>query len=646
MTDQRNAEDSPGRVDGASARRNQRPRYGMLSNTAFMMAQAWRVRKSALAICLGTALSAATISILNLFVAPTVLTTIEEHASLTSLFAVIGLFVAGLMLANAVSAYCDTNKLFSYVEVRTYLLRLINEKDARTSYPNTLDAAFNEAESKATDSCSNNQAPTEAIWTTYSTLLADVIAFAAYLMVLSGLNGWLIALVVATTIVSYVVGLRLNGWGYRHRDEEERYVNRLYYLYRTATSRDYAKDIRVFGLRRWLDDLWNGTMRLYRGFLARREGMYLWANVVDVALTLMRNGVAYAYLLWTALSQGMSASRFLLYFTAVTGFTTWVAGILEQCSTLHRQSLDLSTLREFLAWPEPFAFDGGEPLPCDTAKTYEIRFEHVSFRYRPDGPEVLHDINLAIHPGEKVAIVGLNGAGKTTLVKLASGFLDPTEGRVLLNGFDIRRYDRRDYYALFSAVFQEYSVLDVTVAQNVAQRIDGVDIERVRWCLDKAGLTQDVAALPKGLDTPLGRAVYEDGVELSGGQTQRLMLARALYKGAPILLLDEPTAALDPIAEDDIYRKYAAMTDGRTSLFISHRLASTRFCDRILLMKDGRIVEEGTHESLLASGGGYAKLFDVQRKYYRSGGDSGQTDMDHGTAAMEKEGAGDDVSRG
>lgn len=228
-------------------------------------------------------------------------------------------------------------------------------------------------------------------------------------------------------------------------------------------------------------------------------------------------------------------------------------------------------------------------------------------------------MNLTIHPGEKLAIVGLNGAGKTTLVKLLCGFLDPTRGRVLLNGQDVREFNRREYYSLFSAVFQEFSILDVTVAENVSQQAEGTDEERVWDCLEKAGLTKAIQALPQGLQTHVGREVYLDGVVFSGGQTQRLMLARALYKNAPILLLDEPTAALDPIAENDIYQKYDSMTAGKLSVFISHRLASTRFCDRILFLKDGVIGEEGTHESLLRLGGDYAKLFEVQSRYYQEG---------------------------
>ncbi|MBQ7919022.1 MAG: ABC transporter ATP-binding protein [Lachnospiraceae bacterium] len=252
--------------------------------------------------------------------------------------------------------------------------------------------------------------------------------------------------------------------------------------------------------------------------------------------------------------------------------------------------------------------------------------EDVSYRYPEAENDTIKHMNLTIKPGEKLAIVGLNGAGKTTLVKLLCGFLDPTEGRVLLNGEDIRKYNRRDYYDLFSAVFQDFSVLEASVAVNVAQNVDNIDENRVRLCIEKAGLTEKVNSLPAGIDSKIGRQIYEDGVELSGGQTQILMLARALYKDGAVLVLDEPTAALDPIAENDIYHKYSEMTKGKTSLFISHRLASTRFCDRILFLENGEIAEEGTHESLLAWGGGYAKLFEVQSRYYKEGGENNGED--------------------
>lgn len=349
-------------------------------------------------------------------------------------------------------------------------------------------------------------------------------------------------------------------------------------------------------------------------------------NIIDIVLTFLRNGIAYAFLIGITVKNGLPASQFLLYFAALSGFAQWVVEILDKLSVMHKQSLDISTIREFLDWDEPFDLNGGERIAFEPNKQYEIRLDNVSFRYPKADKDTLSHINLTVHPGEKLAIVGLNGAGKTTLVKLVCGFLDPTEGRILLNGEDIRKFNRNDYYALFSAVFQEFSVLDVTVKENVAQCVDGIDETRVWQCIDKAGLTEKIQSLPKGIETHLGRRVFKDGVEFSGGQTQRLMLARALYKNAPILVLDEPTAALDPIAENDIYQKYNDMTHGRTSFFISHRLASTRFCDRIIFVDSGKIAEEGTHDELLKNGGGYAYMFEVQSKYYRSDNHDGTSD--------------------
>ena len=250
---------------------------------------------------------------------------------------------------------------------------------------------------------------------------------------------------------------------------------------------------------------------------------------------------------------------------------------------------------------------------------YALLAENISHSFA--GQQILDKVTLHVESGEIFGLLGPSGAGKTTLIKLICGFLDPTEGAVLLNGKDIRQYNRRDYYRLFSAIFQDFSILEASVAENVAQSIDAIDLKRVRECIRLSGLTQKVETLPDGLNTKLGRLVYEDGVELSGGQTQRVMLARALYKNAPVLVLDEPTAALDPIAEYDMYLKYSQMTHGRTSVFISHRLASTQFCDRILFLEQGRIVEEGSHKQLLDQKGHYARLFELQSRYYQEKGE-------------------------
>ena len=609
------------------AKKTPKPKYNLWQNTGFMLRTSRKYAKSVFPLCIVLALLSAGKSVAELLIAPAILNKIELSASLGSVVFTIAAFALVLMLLSGLRSYVDTNALFGRIAVRSQGIYLsISRKYAETSYPNLLNTDFLALGEKASAACAGNSESSEAIWTTLTDLMTSCIGFVVYLALLTNLNLWLAALVAATTAVSYFASKRINEWGYLHRSEELELTKRIEYANKIATSREFAKDIRMFGLRGWLEDLWGSTMRLYSAFCAKRERKYIWANIIDIVLTFLRNGIAYAFLIGITVKNGLPASQFLLYFAALSGFAQWVVEILDKLSVMHKQSLDISTIREFLDWDEPFDLNGGERIAFEPNKQYEIRLDDVSFRYPKADKDTLSHINLTVHPGEKLAIVGLNGAGKTTLVKLVCGFLDPTEGRILLNGEDIRKFNRNDYYALFSAVFQEFSVLDVTVKENVAQCVDGIDETRVWQCIDKAGLTEKIRSLPKGIETHLGRRVFKDGVEFSGGQTQRLMLARALYKNAPILVLDEPTAALDPIAENDIYQKYNDMTHGRTSFFISHRLASTRFCDRIIFVDSGKIAEEGTHNELLKNGGGYAYLFEVQSKYYRSDNQDGTSD--------------------
>lgn len=473
------------------AKKAPKPKYNLWQNTGFMLRTSRKYAKSVFPLCIVLALLSAGKSVAELLIAPAILNKIELSASLGSVVFTIAAFALVLMLLSGLRSYVDTNALFGRIAVRSQGIYLsISRKYAETSYPNLLNTDFLALGEKASAACAGNSESSEAIWTTLTDLMTSCIGFIVYLALLTNLNLWLAALVAATTAVSYFASKRINEWGYLHRSEELELTKRIEYANKTATSREFAKDIRMFGLRGWLEDLWGSTMRLYSAFCAKRERKYIWANIIDIVLTFLRNGIAYAFLIGITVKNGLPASQFLLYFAALSGFAQWVVEILDKLSVMHKQSLDISTIREFLDWDEPFDLNGGERIAFEPNKQYEIRLDDVSFRYPKADKDTLSHINLTVHPGEKLAIVGLNGAGKTTLVKLVCGFLDPTEGRILLNGEDIRKFNRNDYYALFSAVFQEFSVLDVTVKENVAQCVDGIDEARVWQCIDKAGLTE------------------------------------------------------------------------------------------------------------------------------------------------------------
>lgn len=611
------------KVLGTAKHTKQKPAHSLGQNIAYMISLAWRQRRSVILFTLAMAAVAILLSLTQLFIVPSILGAVEAKVSAVKLTAIILLFTGALILLCAAQSYFTSCSQFGRIEVRLIIGSMIQNKALTMSYPDIEDQNVRKKMDKASMLVTSNSAATEAVWTTLMNLFKNAVEFIVYISLLTTLNPLMIIAVLITTIASFLVSNYLNGWGYRHRDEESEYSRRMNYL--SERSRDYtlAKDVRIFGMSGWIEDVYNSMLCLYRNFAARGERVYIWGNILDAMLAFMRNGIVYLFLIGAVLKGEMSAAQFVLYFNTVNVFTSGIGKIMTDLAALRKQSLDISAVREFLDYPETFKMEEGTPIAPNLNISYQIELQDVSFRYPEAEKNTLSHINLTIRQGEKLAIVGLNGAGKTTLIKLICGFLDPTEGKVLLNNTDIRTYNRREYYRLFSAVFQDFSVLDVTIAENIAQTDENINTELIKQCIDQAGLTEKIHRLPNGVETHIGK-VFEDGIDLSGGELQRLMLARALYKNAPIIVLDEPTSALDPIAESEIYNKYSELTDGRMAIYISHRLASTRFCDRIILIAEGSIDEEGTHNELIARNGHYADLFEIQSRYYREGGVSNE----------------------
>ncbi|MBR6771891.1 MAG: ABC transporter ATP-binding protein [Clostridia bacterium] len=593
-----------------------KPKYNMWQNSAWMIGLAWKLNeKKILVLCLLSVVCTVALSLVNLFIAPSILSAVERKASVSELILTILVFTGLLMFFSAANRYISANTMFGRITVRTNLMISAAIKKGTTSYPNTEDTAFEDVFFKAGMAVSDNSSAAEAIWNTLTNILVNVVGFAIYLALIASLHPVIVVSVLATSVPAFFLTRYLNGYEHRHKKEFQNTEKKLNYAVGIPAFREVAKDIRLFGLLPWINQIYTDAYKALFSLRKKAEGIYFIGRLCNLVLTVLRNGIAYFILIRAITNGNLSAAEFLLFFSATDGFASWVNGILDGFATLHKQSLEISVFREFLHYPEAFKFEDGDPImPSDS---YELKLENVSFRYPNAEDYTLKNISLTLRPGEKLAVVGLNGAGKTTLVKLMCGLYDPTEGRVLLNGTDVRTFNRREYYKLFTAVFQEFNLVPATVAQNVAQSVEDIDIPRVWDCLDKANLSEKVRALPKGIDNLLDRSIYDDAAEFSGGETQRLMLARALYKNAPFIVLDEPSAALDPIAEADMYAKYHEMTLSRSSVYISHRLASTRFCDRVIFLENGVITEEGSHDELIARGEGYAKLFEVQSRYYR-----------------------------
>lgn len=259
-----------------------------------------------------------------------------------------------------------------------------------------------------------------------------------------------------------------------------------------------------------------------------------------------------------------------------------------------------------------------DTIPIPEARDYTIEFHDVCYRYLKQEKNAVDHLNMVLHPGEKLAVVGLNGAGKTTMIKLLLRLYDPTEGVITLNGVDIRKFKREEYYKLFSPVFQNIEVLAFPIAEHISMKVaEDTDRDRAQAAAVEAGLEDKIKALPKGIDSELLKIVDDNGVDLSGGEKQKLALARALYKSAPLVVLDEPTSALDALAEQQLYERFNHMIGDKSAVYISHRLASTRFCDRVAMFADGRMIEYGSHDELMEKGGEYARMFEMQAQYYQ-----------------------------
>jgi ABC-type multidrug transport system fused ATPase/permease subunit len=365
----------------------------------------------------------------------------------------------------------------------------------------------------------------------------------------------------------------------------------------------------------WLHDfaemLIGQYIKLQGGYHTRS---YL-TSLVNIAIVFLRDGGAYIYLILKAVESVITPGDFVLYFNAIGQFANFVAGIINIWSTIQTASLQFNDYRAFEDLENRTNRGRGVNLPEYGPLSIDI--ENLSYIYPKSVKAILRNINLHIAPGEKLAVVGLNGAGKTTLIKLICGMYTPTEGRISVNNHEVNEYNRDEYYTMFSAVFQYFRYLPLSISKNIAPGDEEINYDKLNRCIALSGFKEKVDNLPDGIDTPLVKSINPNATELSGGEAQKLMLARALYKEAPILILDEPTAALDPIAESELYQKYNSLTANKTSIYISHRLASTRFCDRIVLIDDGEIVEMGTHDELLLQNGKYANLFNIQSHYYK-----------------------------
>lgn len=447
-----------------------------------------------------------------------------------------------------------------------------------------------------------------------------------------------LALLVGITLLVLLIATKRDRYWMRFA-QNARMGNRVYSFYGfMAQDRKRALDIRMYDQQK---QICGPMLELDDGFGPQSQiahdarGPMGVLTMLEVAIGAVVTIVVYLFVCLKAYGGAFGVGAVTQYVGAVTSLFLGFSALLNQLGLMRNNTPFLRETFEFLDLPNTM-YQGSLTTEKRSDRQYEVELRDVSFRYPGSESWALRHVNMKFRVGSRLAVVGKNGSGKNTFIKLLCRLYDPTEGQILLNGIDIRKYRYADYIRIFSVVFQDFQLLALPLGENVAGAAD-YDRTRATDCLNKAGFTDRLAGMPLGLDTYLYKDLEKEGVEISGGEAQKIAIARSLYRDAPFIILDEPTAALDPLAEAEIYAKFKDIAGDKTAIYISHRLSSCKFCNEIAVFDEGQVVQQGTHDQLLAAEDGlYHALWHAQAQYYAQ--EATKKAAGEGTACIDSEG--------
>ncbi len=619
--------------DGAEAEKDPNQKeYSLISNMVYILKGTFRFQKPLAFFLFLAVLNNVINTYLPTFALSAVIDQVTRQGEFNTLLKTVLLFFVGMLVPGILGTWANSNIWWRMIDARVEFMMLRIHKVLYMDYEYIESAKIMEVCQKAMRATGGNTNGVEGMMHSAQRVFEVLVSSLTAIVIVLRLSPWMVLLLLALGVLNYFNMDYTKKRDKKTWDELAPYWRKTWYMQQTMSNFVYGKDIRLFSMKRWL----LGKYASLHGFIHCRilesKNRWIGCSIRNQMLFLVEEGTVYVYLIYRVLKTDMSLADFTLYLGAVRAFFGVLQQIFNSLTDMKAQSREINDFRTFLEYPEreviiPKGEIGGSKKGVSTIPSllgqpsYEFRFENVSFRYPESERYALKNLNLTLAAGERLAVVGLNGAGKSTFIKLLCGLYMPTEGRILINGVDIHCYDKREYYKLFSPVFQNVELFAFPMEENVSMKVaEETDSALAEKYLFAAGLEEKIKSLPKGIKTDLLKVISEDGVDLSGGESQKLALARALYKNAPIVVLDEPTAALDALAEYRMYQNFDQMIGKKSAVYISHRLSSTRFCDHVAMFADGELKEYGTHESLLRAGGAYREMFDVQAQYYREGG--------------------------
>lgn len=593
--------------------------YGFLNNFIYALNIERKSNLRLLAITLIKPIGDIVGTLLNSYAPKYVLSFIEDDLPFNTIIMYTVIICLIMMILDVISTTCYNSFEFEYRKTEGYVEKKRMDKLFHTDFKNMESPDFLDYAQRAKTALNRGKGFHGVLYQSRNFIAqGTLMILSAALIGIQNLLMMIIFIVISFGIVK-ISSFFTKRDKIKFSDAMAPTWRKMNYLESTTKNFDFAKDIRLFNMSNAFFNQLSGVNETYKELNRKHHNrMVLWEVSLGSVL-IVQKILMYTWLVYNVVTGAYQISDFVLYVGLVSTFHASVGYVNWIYSDMRTNSLMINDYRNFVDWKEDreTADEKDGHITEINLDKFEFRFENVSFKYPGHDNYVLKNVNLTIKNGAKLAVVGVNGAGKTTFIKLMMKLYEPSEGRILLNDVDIKEYNREEYFKLFSPVFQNVECFAMPIYQNISfAEEDKTDMNKINEVLEQSGLSEKINSYEKGIHTNLLKIFDKEGIDLSGGEKQRLAMARALYKDGKVIILDEPTAALDALAEDRMYREFENMIHGKTAVFISHRLGSTRFCNKIAMFEDGTIVEEGTHEELMAKNGKYAYMFGIQSQYY------------------------------
>ncbi|SHH71343.1 ATP-binding cassette, subfamily C [Clostridium collagenovorans DSM 3089] len=598
-------------------------KYSMVNNVIYVYGEANEFMKKIIYLTLIEVICSIIIPVANVYLPKMAIDIVVANQNISRTMWIMLIFTIVMVIVYAIHGYTQDGKYMYTNMLRGYINTKIILKTFTCDYKFAESAKGQTMYERARNALARGDVSGSSVVLRASKeFIINGSCFVLYSGVISTLNPLVLVLCISMSAVNWFALKFARDYEIKQRDKKADISHRLYYIQRKVKEDIFAKDIRIYSMKAFILDIQKKLMNKEHKLQCQVEKKKYNAQIINAITLILRDGISYIYLIICVSNGSISVGDFVLYFGAITGFSGFVSEMVSNISELMDASSEISDVRQYIDYED----EECRVISCieqkfnkelKQNKEFSIEFKNVNFSYDKN-TKILDNFSMKIEAGTKVALVGVNGAGKTSIVKLMCGFYKVNSGEILINGMNINKMDRKTVSKLYSVVFQDITMLPLTIAENISMKcLEDTDTFLVDQCLKTVGLYDEVMEHKDGIKTYITNYFSEDGINLSGGQLQKLLMARALYKNGKVMIFDEPTAALDPIAEDEIYRKFREIIGGKTAVYISHRLSSTRFCDKIVLIKNGRVCEEGTHEFLMELHGEYRNMFDLQSQYYK-----------------------------